>query len=86
MQLEINYANIGQRIKTARLEKGINQRQLGLAAGIPATTISGWINANRMPDYYALIKLSQFFEVPADLLLGLIDEGGKPIGVGRKKA
>ncbi len=58
-------------------EKGINQRQLGLAAGIPATTISGWINANRMPDYYALIKLSQFFGVSADYLLGLVDEEGK---------
>lgn len=50
--------------------KEINQRQLSISAGIPATTISGWINANRLPDYYALIKLSKFFDVPTDYLLG----------------
>ena len=55
-------------------ERGINQRQLGLGADIPATTISGWINPGRLPDYSALIKLSKFFEVSADYLLGLTDE------------
>ena len=55
-------------------ERGINQRQLSTAAGIPATTISGWIKANRLPDYYALIKLGRFFDVSADYLLGLCDD------------
>ena len=55
-------------------EKGISQRQLGMQAGIPVTTISGWINAGRLPDYNALIKLSKYFEVSADYLLGLTDE------------
>ena len=54
-------------------EKGINQRQLSLQADIPPTTISGWINAGRLPDYNALIKLSKFFDVSADYLLGLKD-------------
>ena len=56
-------------------EKGINQRQLGKAAEIPPTTISGWLNANRLPDYYALIKLGRFFDVSTDYLLGITDEG-----------
>ena len=60
-------------------EKNINQRQLSTAAGIPATTISGWIKANRLPDYYALIKLSRFFDVPADYLLGILDDTGTPL-------
>ena len=55
-------------------ERGINQRQLGLGADIPVTTISGWLNTGRLPDYNALIKLSKFFEVSADYLLGLTDE------------
>ena len=57
-------------------EKGVNQRQMSVSAGIPATTISGWINANRLPDFYALIKLSQFFDVSADYLLGTLDDNG----------
>ena len=57
-------------------EKGINQRQLSKNASIPTTTISGWLNADRLPDYNALIKLSMFFDVSADYLLGLEDETG----------
>lgn len=55
-------------------ERGLSQRQLGIQADIPATTISGWINSNRLPDYNALRKLSQFFDVSADYLLGLKNE------------
>ncbi len=57
-------------------EKGINQRQLSITANIPTTTISGWLNANRLPDYNALIKLRLYFDVTADYLLGLEDETG----------
>ena len=54
-------------------EKQINQRQLSIQANIPTTTISGWLNAGRLPDYNALIKLRMFFNVTADYLLGLED-------------
>lgn len=40
MQLEINYSNIGQRIKTARLEKGLNQSELGALLGCSNNHIS----------------------------------------------
>lgn len=55
-------------------ERGLNQRQLSVQADIPATTISGWINANRLPDYNTLKKLCLFFDVSADFLLGLTEE------------
>ena len=57
-------------------EKGLNQRQFSTLTGIPTTTISGWLNAGRLPDYNALIKLRLFFDVSADYLLGLEDETG----------
>lgn len=60
-------------------EKGITQRQLSNAANIPATTISGWLNAGRLPDYNALKKLSMYFDVSADYLLGLEDETGAKV-------
>ena len=60
-------------------EKGITQRQLSNAANIPATTISGWLNAGRLPDYKALEKFSIYFDVSADYLLGLEDETGAKV-------
>ena len=57
-------------------EKQLNQRQFSQLTGIPTTTISGWLNANRLPDYNALIKMRLFFDVSADYLLGLEDETG----------
>lgn len=63
-------------LKSLMEEKGINQRQLSINAKIPPTTISGWLNAERLPDYNALIKLRIFFDVSADYLLGLEDESG----------
>ena len=55
-------------------EKGISQRKLSKLADIPPTTISGWLNANRLPDFNALCKLSAFFDVSADYLLGISEK------------
>ncbi len=60
-------------------ENNLNQKQLSERASIPTTTISGWLNAGRLPDYNALVKLSLFFNVSADYLLGLEDEAGTKI-------
>ncbi len=54
-------------------EHNLSQKQLSKQADIPPTTISGWLNAGRLPDYNALKKLSVFFDVSADYLLGLED-------------
>ena len=51
-------------------EKGIDsKRQLSTLTKIPPTTISGWFNAGRLPDYSAIKKISQFFEISADEVL-----------------
>lgn len=60
-------------------ENNLNQKQFSERANIPTTTISGWLNAGRLPDYHALVKLSIFFDVSADYLLGLEDETGNKI-------
>ena len=56
--------------------EGLNQRQLGIQAGIPFTTINGWFKTNKMPDYYSIKKLATFFNVTSDYLLELEDEWG----------
>lgn len=63
-------------LKDLMQEKQINMSQLSKQAKIPITTISGWLNADRLPDYNALIKLRLYFNVTADYLLGLEDETG----------
>ena len=47
-----------------------SQKELAVEAGIPATTINSWIKNDTKPTYTQLIKLANFFNVPADLLLG----------------
>ena len=63
-------------LKNLMNERNINQRQLSNTANIPTTTISGWLNANRLPDYNALIKLADFFGCTTDYLLGREDDYG----------
>lgn len=55
-----------------------SQRLLSKLTGIPPTTISGWFNAGRLPDYSAIQKLATFFDVSADYLLGLDDFDARP--------
>ena len=52
-------------------EFGITQAQLSRDTGIPKTTISGWLNAGRLPDYQSIRKLCIYFEIEADELLQL---------------
>lgn len=52
------------------IEKGKTKIELSNEAGIPYTTICGWLKAGRLPDFNALIKLANYFNVTADYLLG----------------
>ena len=51
-------------------EKNINQKQFAEQSGIPYTTVIGWTNLNRLPDYTALIKIADFFQCSIDYLVG----------------
>ena len=52
-------------------ENNLTQAVFSRKTGIPKTTISGWLNADRLPDYHALRKIARFFDVSADYLLDL---------------
>ena len=51
-------------------EKGLNRKQFAEQSGIPYTTVIGWTNLNRLPDYTALIRIADFFQCPIDHLAG----------------
>lgn len=63
--------NFAELLQNLLFEFGISQAKLSRETGIPKTTISGWINAGRLPDYNSIRTLCLFFDISADELLQL---------------
>ena len=68
--------NIGQRIKQLRIERKISQPELAKAINVSNGLISFWENSVNEPKASLIIKLSLYFNVSSDYLLGLEDEYG----------
>lgn len=62
--------SLGYRIKKLRQEKGLTQSQLGACFNLAESTISLYESEKRSPDYNILRRLSLFFNVSVDYLLG----------------
>ncbi len=62
-----------EKLKQLRIENGLNQTQLGQVLSVDQRTISNWENAIREPNYDMLLKISDYFEVSTDFLLGKVD-------------
>lgn len=66
--------SFGQILKRLREEKGITQKDLGKIAGVSDRTIGYYETDNRFPtDSEILKKLSDYFDVTIDYLLGKTD-------------
>ena len=65
---------IGERIKTARLERGINQRTLCELADITETTLSRYENGTREPQASLIWKIAKVLNVTTDYLIGNVDD------------
>lgn len=63
----------GEKLKYLRKELGIGQNQLAEQLNISNASISYWETGKQLPSAEAVYKLSVFFNVSADYLLG-IDE------------
>ncbi len=61
---------LGKIIKQLRLERGVSQNELGKSLGFSNQTISFWEIGKREPDLDTLVKISKYFEVSCDYLLG----------------
>lgn len=57
-------------------ENGLNRKQFAEKSEIPYTTVIGWTNLGRLPDYMALIKIADYFQCSVDFLLGRQEEIG----------
>ena len=69
----MNNNYLGKTIKELRLEEGISQRELGERLNVCNQSISFWENGQREPDLDTLVKISEYFGVSVDYLLGKSD-------------
>ena len=76
------YKIIGEKIKKNRHKKQITQAQLAEALYVSAQAVSNWESGVTPQDIDNLCKLSEFFEVSADSLLGIHQETEKRVLIG----
>lgn len=62
-------------LKNLRKRKNVTQIQLAAAIGVSPGNVGDWETGKSHPNYMALIRLVKFFDVSADILLGLGEEG-----------
>lgn len=63
----------GERLKYLIEERNITQREVSDYLHIALSTLNGYVNDYREPDFVTLCRLSSFFDVSTDYLLGLTD-------------
>lgn len=71
--ITFNLQKFADRLKEMRLEAGIGQNKLSETLGLSNASISYWENCKQEPTASAIYKLSKFFNVSADYLLGISD-------------
>ncbi len=64
----------GERLKTLRTDKNIGQNILSKELGLSNASISYWERGKQEPTASAIFKLSKYFDVSSDYLLGLKDD------------
>lgn len=61
----------GDRLRDARLQKGLTQEQLAKQIGVAKSTLTGYEKGNREPDVFKIKKILEVLEVDSDYLLGI---------------
>lgn len=75
--MDKNLTIIEIRIKFLRDLKGLSQMELAEKLGVSRSVINSWENGYANISLRKLVKLSYFFKVPIDYILGLINEFNK---------
>lgn len=61
---------IGERLKKARISKGLSQAELGKLVGVSKVSICGYENGMRTPSFAVLVKIINALDVDLEYLLG----------------
>ena len=62
-----------ERLKELRTERSISQTELGAIVHVSKMAISHWESGHSEPSIAQLIRLSEFFDVSVDYLIGKIE-------------
>ena len=62
-----------ERLKELRKERNISQQELGNIVNMSKMAISHWESGHSEPSIAQLLRLSEFFDVSVDYLIGKID-------------
>jgi transcriptional regulator with XRE-family HTH domain len=62
---------IGNRIKQARIDKGLTQAHCAMCLGIPPQSWQKWESGERVPAAESIVQICRLLCVSADWLLGL---------------
>ena len=63
--------NMGQKLKSLRLEKNLTQQQVVDRVGLAVSAISSYESGDRYPAYKTLIKFAAMYHVSCDYLIGM---------------
>lgn len=62
------------RLENLLEERNLTQKQLSMDLHIASSTVNGYVNNNREPDFETLVRFAKYFNVSTDYLLGLSNE------------
>ena len=83
--MDINYSEVGRRIRTVRQHKGMTAEQLSEAVGIASESLRHIENASSYPSLHTLYRIAQILCVSMDYLTGrtpsFADELSKDYGI-----
>ena len=64
---------IGERIKSLRLSRNLNQVELAKKLNVSKQSVSNWENNNILPSVEIVTQLADFFSCSTDYILGMDD-------------
>jgi len=70
----INIPVFSERLRRIRKEKLVNQIELADFLSVAQNTVSNWEIGRAQPDIDTIVKISDFFEISTDYLLGVSDK------------
>lgn len=70
---------IGERIKSLRVSRGINQAEMGELIGVGQKTVSGIERGENNPTIYQVTLISDYFQVTTDWIIKGIDTSVAPV-------
>ncbi len=71
--VEIRPDTVAARLRSARIESGLTQAQLGDRLSVSQDTVSLWETGKSMPTAEYIFAACKLFGISADYLLGLTD-------------